>query len=100
MPEALTIRDFLPYLHTQFQIEQFEGYKLELTEVTEYSNPQLEQFSLIFTGTASPSVQQGMYTLVHPKMGKCELLLVPIGPDGAGMRYEAAFSRFIRTSGS
>ena len=54
MPEALTTRDFLPYLHTQFQIEQFESYKLELTEVTENPNAQLEQFSLIFTGTASP----------------------------------------------
>lgn len=100
MPEALTTRDFLPHLHTQFQIEQFESYKLELTEVTEYSNAQLEQFSLIFTGTASLSLQQGMYTLIHPQMGECELFLVPIGPDGAGMRYEAAFSRFIRTSGS
>ncbi|MGA7317909.1 MAG: hypothetical protein WBX22_28535 [Silvibacterium sp.] len=100
MPEALTTRDFLPHLHTQFEIEQFESYKLELTEVTEYSNTQLEQFSLFFTGTASLSLQQGMYKLIHPQMGECELFLVPIGPDGANMRYEAAFSRFIRTSGS
>ena len=50
MPEALTIRDFLPHLHTQFQIEQFESYNLELTAVTEYSNAQLEHLFLIFTG--------------------------------------------------
>jgi hypothetical protein len=95
MSDILTIGDFAPHLHTRFQVAQPEGYELDLTEVTDYSNAQLEQFSLTFTGTASPWLPQALYTLVHPEIGECELFLVPLGPDASGMRYEAAFSRFI-----
>jgi len=100
MSEPLVIGDFVPYLHTRFQVAQPEGYELELTEVADQSNAQLEQFSLIFTGIASPWLPQGLYVLVHPQMGQCELFLVPLGPDAAGMRYQAVFSRFIRTPGA
>ena len=95
MSDGLTIRDFAPHLGTRFQVVPLEGYELELTEVTDHSNPKLEQFSLIFTGTAAPPLQQGMHILVHPLMGEQTLFLVPLGPDTAGMRYEAAFSRMI-----
>jgi|SRR5271163_1100935 len=95
MSEALTIRDFAPHLGTRFQVVPLESYELELTEVTDHSNAKLEQFSLIFTGVASPWLAQGLYRLIHPQMGQHELFLVPIGPDIAGMRYEAAFSRMI-----
>src|SRR5271165_277620 len=100
MSDTLTIGDFTQHLHTRFVIAQPENYELELTEVTDSSNAQLQQFSLIFTGTVSPCLRQGMHTLVHPEIGNCELFLVPLGPDVAGMRYEAVFSRFINeTSG-
>jgi hypothetical protein len=33
-------------------------------------------------------------------MGECELFLVPLGADASGMRYEAAFSRFIDAPGA
>jgi|SRR5271170_563154 len=98
MSDILTIGDFAPHLHTRFRVAQPPGYELELTEVTDRSNAQLEQFSLIFTGVASPWLPQALYTLVHPEMGECELFLVPVGPDASGMRYEAAFSRFINAS--
>jgi|SRR5277367_2508739 len=94
MSDALTIGDFAPHLHTQFQVAQQQGYELELTEVTDYSNAQLEQFSLIFTGAASPWLQQGLHTLIHQEIAQCELFLVPLGPDAAGMHYQAVFSRF------
>jgi hypothetical protein len=99
MSEKLTISDFAPHLHTRFRVSQPEGYELELAEVTDDSNAQLEQFSLIFTGTASSWLQQGSYKLAHPQMRECELFLVPIGPDAAGMRYQAVFSRFIQRPG-
>ena len=100
MQEQLTIGDFAPHLHTRFRVLQPEGHELELTEVTDCSNAQLEQFSLIFTGAASPWLPQGMYKLAHSQMQECELFLVPIGPDAAGMRYQAVFSRFIRGHGA
>jgi hypothetical protein len=96
MSEGLTAQDFAPHLHTRFRVAQLEDYELELTEVIDQSNAHLEQFSLIFTGKVSPWLQQGLYTLVHPQMREYELFLVPIGPDATGMRYEAAFSRFLR----
>lgn len=95
MSEGFTSRDFAPHLHTRFRVIQVQDYELELTEVTDRSNAKLEQFALIFTGTASSWIPQGAYTLLHPQMKECELFLVPIGPDEIGMRYEAAFSRFI-----
>jgi hypothetical protein len=99
MSQRLTIGDFAPQLHTRFRVAQLENYELELTEVTDQSNAQLEQFSLIFTGVDSPLLQQGTFTLVHPRLGECQLFLVPIGPNGAGMRYQAAFSRFLPEPG-
>jgi len=88
-----SLRDFAPHLRTRFGVEDFENYELELAEVADQSNAQLEQFSLTFTGAASPWLQQGSYKLTHPQIGKCELFLVPIGPDNSGMRYQAVFSR-------
>lgn len=96
MPENLTLNDFAPYLNTRFRMAARENYELELAEVTDLSNAQLEQFSLIFAGVPSPWLQQGSYKLVHPRLGECELFLVPIGPDAVGMRYQAVFSRLIR----
>lgn len=87
MTDVLTIGNFAPHLDIRFVIAQPENYELELTEVIDSSNAQLEQFSLIFTGTVSPCIRQGIYTLVHQEIGKCELFPVPLGPDAVGMRY-------------
>ncbi len=94
MSEGFTLRDFAAHLHSFFRVGQLASYELELTEVVDSSNAQLEQFSLIFTGVTAPWLRQGLYTLIHPLVKECELFLVPIGPDAAGMRYEAVFSRF------
>jgi len=96
MPAQFSLMDFVPLLHTHFRVGTLEGYELELTEVTDHSTSQLEQFSLIFTGVPSPWLQQGSYKLAHPQLSDCELFLVPLGPDATGMRYQAVFSRFIR----
>lgn len=91
------LEDFIPHLHTRFQVAGEEKLELELTSATNHSNAQLEQFSLIFTGKASPCLPQRLYELTHPRMGHVELFLVPVGPDETGMRYEAAFSRFVES---
>jgi hypothetical protein len=96
--ESFTSRDFARHLHTLFRVASTSDYELKLVEVTDSSNTYLEQFSLFFTGASSSWLQQGMYTLMHPHITNCELFLVPLGSDAEGMRYEAAFSRFIHTS--
>jgi len=48
-------------------------------------------FSLIFRGPQSSVLPQRTYLLSNETLGEFPLFLVPIGPDDAGMRYEAAF---------
>jgi hypothetical protein len=95
MSEVLTLRDFAPHLHARFRVAQSADYELELAEIADHSNAQLEQFSLTFTGAASPWLKQGLYTLLHPHTREYELFLVPTGPEAGEMHYEAVFSRFV-----
>jgi hypothetical protein len=50
------------------------------------------QFSLTFRGPATPFLPQGTYELDHAELGALSLFLVPLGPEGDEMRYEAAFA--------
>jgi uncharacterized protein DUF6916 len=96
MSAKLSIQDFAPYLHASFRVAGMDGYELKLAEVTDSSNKQLEQFSLIFKSPTSPWLQQQSYTLIHPQLSEIEIFLVPLGPDSDGMRYEAVFSRLMK----
>jgi hypothetical protein len=95
MAELLGSKDFAAHLHQVFRVETPTTLELEMTEVKDRSNPQIEQFSVLFTGPTSPWLQQGSYTLLHAQMGEMILFLVPLGPRDGRMVYEAAFSRFI-----
>jgi hypothetical protein len=68
---------------------------LELISATplrgHHSNPR-SGFSLVFRGAMAPTLAQCTYRVVHPAHGEMDIFLVPIGPDGAGMRYEAIFN--------
>jgi hypothetical protein len=74
--------------------------RAELVEATEGSEPggagpagqQRRQFSLVFLGPAEPVLPQMIYGLDHQDLGHLDLFLVPIGPAGGGMRYEAVFA--------
>jgi hypothetical protein len=46
----------------------------------------------VFRGPAEVVLPQKIYPLEHEALGKLEIFLVPIGPDEAGMCYEAVFS--------
>ena len=51
-----------------------------------------EPFSILFRGPAEPVLPQAIYRLSHSALDAQDLFLVPIGPDGEGMTYEAVFS--------
>ncbi len=51
-----------------------------------------EPFSLVLRGPRAPALPQAIYALTHPRLGKIELFLVPIGQDAQGLRYEALFN--------
>ena len=49
-------------------------------------------FSVVFRGPLEPVLPQRIYRFEHDEFGSFELFIVPIGPDEAGMQYEAVFS--------
>ncbi|MBV9209870.1 MAG: hypothetical protein JOZ52_04540 [Acidobacteria bacterium] len=99
MTDNLHKEDFAKHLNTQFRIH-FEpdiSFNLELVEITEgVSNPEQEQFSLIFRGPLEKAFRQGIHRLTHEEMGELGLFLVPVDRKPDGMMYEAAFNRFIK----
>ncbi len=98
MLEKLTLADFARCLNQVFTL-RLESSTLELELITAdelgTGAPDAERrqpFSLIFRGPKEPILAQRIYALEHGTMGRLEIFLVPIGPDDAGMCYQAVFS--------
>ncbi len=49
-------------------------------------------YTLAFGGPLRPYAGQGMRRLEHPALGVLEIFVVPTGPAGGRMCYEAVFS--------
>ena len=102
MLDKLKSTDFTPYLNQKFRIqpESVDPIEVELVEVTELGsespdsegNARRRPFSIVFRGPVGIVLPQRIYQIVHKEMGTLGLFLVPIGPDQAGMRYEAVLA--------
>ncbi len=72
------------------------GLATQLIEATPVGEPARAggraPFSLVFRGRPDVVLPQRIYPIEHNDLGAFELFLVPIGPDEAGMRYEAVFT--------
>lgn len=99
MLESFTAATFTPHLGEPFRLQATaqESFTLLLGEVTPLGpvpaadGPRRAPFSLLFHGPSSPVLPQRTYALEHDTLGAFDLFLVPLGPDRAGMRYEAVF---------
>jgi hypothetical protein len=97
MLETLTKEWWSEYLGGSFELSD-DGRGtiiMMLAEITGLGHGALgrrDPYSLVFRGPASPVLPQRIYRFRHERMGDLELFLVPIGPDGEGMRYEAIFT--------
>ncbi len=103
MIDKASTSTFSPYLNETFRVRlgSAEVIELDLAEISA-ARPAVAQaaathgrrapFSLFFRGPMQPTMPQRIYTLEHPELGRFDLFLVPIGPDGTGMRYEAVFN--------
>ena len=97
MLQDLTHASFEEHLDTPFRVH-FGGeaplevvlYQVRLHEA--HGGPRKQPFSLYFRGPRQPVLPQQIYRLEHDRMGTMEVFLVPIGPDGQGMGYEAVFN--------
>lgn len=101
--EWLTYDQFAAHLGETFHVgveggsTTVEMVLAEATEGAELGGPgpdgqQRRQFSLVFHGSATPHLPQGTYLVRHREMGAFALFLVPIGPEGDELQYEAAFA--------
>lgn len=90
---------FAAQLGSQFSVDLGDGESLDLTltEVTPLGERRegdriIESFSLIFEGPPSILLHQRTFTVRHPTLGEHPIFLVPLGPEGGVLRYEAIFN--------
>jgi len=98
MLDQLTKEQFTPHVGSTFQVRlnPQETVPLTLAEVSVYPDheegPRRQPFSLIFHGAHRFVLPQRVYPIEHQNLAAMEIFLVPLGPDGQGMRYEAVFN--------
>jgi len=56
------------------------------------SHGERQSFSVIFRSEAGPQLQQQIVRVRHENFENLDLFLVPLGPAGDGMDYEAVFN--------
>jgi hypothetical protein len=89
-------KTFADHLHSDFKVDAgSSGFlTLRLIEVKEPSTPpNIELFSLIFKGPATPRLPQRTYIVEHEKIGTFDLFLTAIAGEEDGIDYEAVFHR-------
>jgi hypothetical protein len=71
-----------------------ESMALAIAEVTPVSGPERKggAFSVLFRGPMEPIVEQAIHHIEIESAGAAALFIVPLGPDGEGMLYEAVFN--------
>lgn len=99
----LTHESFLSHLGTEFALRLGPAAALPLTLIEaralgaaprprpDGTRPR-QPFALLFRGPRQPVLPQRTYRLEHAAMGALELFIVPVGPDEAGLCYEAIFT--------
>ncbi|NJN46239.1 MAG: hypothetical protein HC808_06905 [Candidatus Competibacteraceae bacterium] len=97
MLETLTKEHWAEHLNRTFRLDSgkeqpFEVRLVEVHSLGNARNEQREPFSLLFQAPQEPLLDQGIYTLHNSKLGTMELFLVPLGPKGDGLCYEAVFT--------
>jgi hypothetical protein len=96
---TVTHREFESCVAERFRLTVEEEPTLELTldrvevsEVDPTSQESRRSFALVFCGPLEPVLSQQIYCLESESLGALELFLVPIGPAGDAMQYEAIFT--------
>lgn len=102
--ENLTVDVFQPRVGETFRIRPRPEHELEaeLIEVRALGDgpsrapsdgsQRRAPFSLSFRTSLTAPLPQSIYEVAHGELGSYEIFLVPIGPDGKGMVYEAIFT--------
>jgi hypothetical protein len=94
MAVELVTSTFEPHLGETFTATpSLGGEPLELVlsscDESPHARPDQPAFSLIFNAPGPAFMEQQIFTLEHAELGEFDLFLVPLGPKGDRMRYEA-----------
>ncbi|CAM5482314.1 hypothetical protein MAUB1S_08093 [Mycolicibacterium aubagnense] len=95
MVAQLTGADFEPHIGTDFGVaEASVPLALQLLEVRQLGTALRSggAFALTFRGPLAEPLSQAIYPLVHPRLGRLDIFIVPVARQNDGMRYEAVFT--------
>ncbi len=101
MPLDLELEAFKPLVGDIFHVSPSEGEPFDVVlaaaEPTPYGDPSSYNgrkmpFSLLFLSGDGVLVPQQICTFAHAEAGDTPLFVVPLGPQGGAMRYEAVIS--------
>lgn len=97
MLETISVQAFLSLIGRDFAFRSGDQ-ELSVTlqaagEIGGHRGSELRApFRLEFVGPLNPIWSQGIYRVVGDGLPELDIFLVPIGPNGQGMRYEAIFN--------
>lgn len=95
--ETLTIDAFESRVGERFRIRaqpdsELEAELIEARALGKGGRDRRAPFTLSFRTPQLAVLPQRIYEVAHDQMGSYEIFLVPVGPDGKGMVYEAIFT--------
>ena len=64
----------------------------EVSKLTKHGDAERDPFSVLFYIQHQEPLLQQTYQVSHPTLGNIDIFLVPLGPKGEGMSYEAVFT--------
>jgi hypothetical protein len=95
--ETLTVDVFESRVGARFHIRarpdtELEAELIEARALGNAGSGRRVPFSLSFRTAQVTALPQRIYEVAHDEMGSYKIFLVPVGPDGKGMVYEAIFT--------
>ena len=102
--ETLTVDVFQPRVGETFRIRPRPDQELEAeliearalgggpSRAPSDTSRRRTPFSLAFRTIVTAPLPQSIYEVAHDELGSYEIFLVPVGPDGKGMVYQAIFT--------
>lgn len=94
----LSREDFNKHVGSEFQVSLNPDtrFSAKLDKVTDLrTGPQTENYAISLLAQSDAPLEQMIYTVEHPEMGKLELFLVPVSKDEKGVRYESVFNYLL-----
>ena len=95
--ENLTVDVFESRVGERFRIRahperELEAELIEARALGKAASGRRVPFTLSFRTPQLAALPQRIYAVAHDEIGSYDIFLVPIGPDGKGMVYEAIFT--------